>query len=756
MPLLEQQLQTITHSAELVNNSINSVESAQTRTALQETSEEAVRLTLVQKVVEQSERFIEDQKNILPKELPGIEILKEDAKKLQQKSQAFERLLDVCKEKQRVWAEKESLTKELDISSNNIAIKEKELNKIGQALEINQKRLDELNARHERELLEAKYEDARRLLKPDEACPLCGSHQHPYIDNYQSTKSETDEALKKTNAQHRELQNKEKLFGEQLSVLKTTVANYTKQLDVCDNKLVDYTNLIQQVVDNYSLGLNEVTEEIVKDSRESHLNDFKKLEQQITTIERLEKAIARNKEYTMLANDLKALVKLQNQVTDKLAGFGFNAGMPLSESIENLRKSYSLYAQKKEQLQLEEKELSAQSTAWKEKGKQLQEHIQNFARQSNELNEVKQVLVKQKDKRYKLFEDRVPEEVEQALNKQQSQLDEARKLLEVNLEKSTVLFKTLEERLFDLEKELKEEQQNLLQQSHQLNEKLKQRGLASIKDVLTLLLTDDEAKRIQQQQEAFVKTSTELNHSLKEQNEKLSQIKAAVENNRLTEPELKELIAQQELQLKADLGNAGSLQQKIATDIKNKEKQKEKVQAIEKQQKNFQRWDELSSLIGDATGNKFSRFAQELTLKQVLQLANNHLKLLSDRYKVKHVKNDTTDELFVVDMYHGNAERSVKTLSGGESFLVSLSLALGLSDLAGQNTVIGSLFIDEGFGTLDQNTLDVALSALEKLQNETNRTIGIISHVPALKERVTTQIELKKDASGYSSIEVKN
>jgi exonuclease SbcC len=86
---------------------------------------------------------------------------------------------------------------------------------------------------------------------------------------------------------------------------------------------------------------------------------------------------------------------------------------------------------------------------------------------------------------------------------------------------------------------------------------------------------------------------------------------------------------------------------------------------------------------------------------------------------------------------------------------VSLALALGLSDLAGNKTRIESLFIDEGFGTLDQETLDTALSALEKLQHETNRTIGIISHVEALKDRITTQIELMKDASGNSKLLVR-
>jgi exonuclease SbcC len=173
------------------------------------------------------------------------------------------------------------------------------------------------------------------------------------------------------------------------------------------------------------------------------------------------------------------------------------------------------------------------------------------------------------------------------------------------------------------------------------------------------------------------------------------------------------------------------------------------------QEKEFARWDALNRLIGDGTGKKFAGFAQELTLKFMLIKANHHLKNLTDRYRVTYTKNENIDDLFVIDTYHGDENRSVKTLSGGESFQVSLALALGLSDLAGNKTRIESLFIDEGFGTLDQETLDTALSALEKLQHETNRTIGIISHVEALKDRITTQIELMKDASGNSRLIIK-
>ena len=110
-------------------------------------------------------------------------------------------------------------------------------------------------------------------------------------------------------------------------------------------------------------------------------------------------------------------------------------------------------------------------------------------------------------------------------------------------------------------------------------------------------------------------------------------------------------------------------------------------------------------------------------------------------------------ELDIVDRYQGDNQRSMSTLSGGESFLVSLALALGLSDLAGRNAQIQSLFIDEGFGTLDARNLDLVIQTLENLQSS-GKTIGIISHVDALKERIYTQIRVVKQGHGFSTISV--
>jgi exonuclease SbcC len=108
-----------------------------------------------------------------------------------------------------------------------------------------------------------------------------------------------------------------------------------------------------------------------------------------------------------------------------------------------------------------------------------------------------------------------------------------------------------------------------------------------------------------------------------------------------------------------------------------------------------------------------------------------------------------------VDSYQADAVRPMATLSGGESFIVSLALALGLSDLASRKVQINSLFTDEGFGTLDAETLDTAISALENLQTK-GKTIGIISHVDALKERIGTQIQVTKQVRGWSKINTKS
>ncbi|MBE0370242.1 AAA family ATPase [Pseudoalteromonas aurantia] len=182
-----------------------------------------------------------------------------------------------------------------------------------------------------------------------------------------------------------------------------------------------------------------------------------------------------------------------------------------------------------------------------------------------------------------------------------------------------------------------------------------------------------------------------------------------------------------------------------------KQLQSRKVQLLQ-QQATYEHWHLLDKLLGDATGKKLRNIAQTQTLRILLQYANLHLKNLSKRYKLSVIGQSL--DIAIIDKDMADEQRSVNTLSGGESFLVSLALALGLASLSSNKVKIGSLFIDEGFGTLDPETLSVALDALDSLQAQ-GRKVGVISHVSEMTERVATQIHVKKQPGGYSSITVK-
>jgi DNA repair protein SbcC/Rad50 len=196
----------------------------------------------------------------------------------------------------------------------------------------------------------------------------------------------------------------------------------------------------------------------------------------------------------------------------------------------------------------------------------------------------------------------------------------------------------------------------------------------------------------------------------------------------------------------------GSLDQRVKADDEARRRLEAGGKELQAAEAEALRWGRLKELIGQADGAKFAKFAQSLTLRQLINLANEHLAVLADRYRLMAAPGDGLD-FRIVDLYQASVDRPMESLSGGESFLASLALALGLSALASRHHPIDSLFIDEGFGTLDSETLEVALSALENLQ-ASGKSIGLISHVDLLKERLTTQVRVVRAAGGTSRIEV--
>ncbi|QDE66401.1 nuclease SbcCD subunit C [Myxococcus xanthus] len=174
--------------------------------------------------------------------------------------------------------------------------------------------------------------------------------------------------------------------------------------------------------------------------------------------------------------------------------------------------------------------------------------------------------------------------------------------------------------------------------------------------------------------------------------------------------------------------------------------------ALEEGRRAAEVWKVLGDLIGSHDGKRFKVFAQSLTLDALLLHANAHLRELARRYRLMRVPGHDLD-LQIVDGDMGDEVRSVASLSGGESFLVSLALALGLASLSSETTQVETLFIDEGFGTLDPETLEVALATLDALQ-ATGRQVGIISHVSGMAERIGVQVRVVKQGGGRSRLVV--
>ncbi|WP_404343350.1 AAA family ATPase [Pseudoalteromonas mariniglutinosa] len=262
-------------------------------------------------------------------------------------------------------------------------------------------------------------------------------------------------------------------------------------------------------------------------------------------------------------------------------------------------------------------------------------------------------------------------------------------------------------------------------------------------------------------------TSDEIKHALTEQQHceaayndaqaALKQLlKAEQQHHQQSKPELAQADVAAHLdQQNANLEHCQQQLLNVATALQTHQQNSaalaDKQTQLATEQANYEQWFLLNKILGDKEGKKMRNLAQTQTLKILLHYANSHLKTLNKRYWLTAIA-DTLD-IAIIDKDMADEQRSVNTLSGGESFLVSLALALGLASLSSNKVQINSLFIDEGFGTLDSETLSIAMDALDSLQAQ-GRKVGVISHVSAMTERVATQVHVAKKPGGYSTITV--
>lgn len=369
--------------------------------------------------------------------------------------------------------------------------------------------------------------------------------------------------------------------------------------------------------------------------------------------------------------------------------------------------------------------------------------------EKTQLSELQQQLDTLALKRKEVLGDKNPDQEEAALNgaltKAEKKLNEAVSQLaeakmKLNSQETTTknLVKTLEKGAVSLENSRRNF--SLL---------LEASNFSRLENYQQACLPEDQREGLSRQARNLNQEKNELDSLKKEKITRLAaERKKELSSNNINE--LKEELTTLEDQQKELLQEVGVLNQRLEDNTLQKEKLRDMAKVLAAQEIEYTHWSCLYELIGSSDGKKYRNFAQGLTFERLVNQANQQLKKMTDRYwLVRDLQKPLI--LNVIDTYQGDEVRSSRNLSGGESFIVSLALALGLSSLAGEKIRVDSLFLDEGFGTLDEETLETALRVLSNLRHE-GKQIGLISHVQALTERLGTRIEVVPQRGGRSHL----
>lgn len=629
------------------------------------------------------------------------------------------------------------------------------------------------------------YEQERAMLKTGCPCPLCGATQHPYRqDGEIPAMDEKTEELTKARKRLITLQ-------EELIEAQTATQFFRKQREEVgksqkrqQDKLRQHNNLFTELKEDFtSLSTTAFQEDLqraIDDSnREKRLLHQKSLylektEQQLIELRiqvdvlkeentNLERNLAAEKyalqQCQQNEQDLLETIKnfedeikeRESQLGEKFASFGLTeAGIDTFEQfLKQLQNRHELYQQERESANRlrEEIQILAKdqhglqvSLSSLEKEYLLQQH------EKDKLAEKRAGLIRERGDLYgKKSPDIEEEKFTDLLREATGELEKLQE--EDNLLNNRII--TLNTQLESLNRSITKRADQLLAEERQLIEDLQKQGFASIAEFTKAILPEQHI--------------TELEDEFGQTDETLHQLATLLKGKRdeyrqqhflnLTSENIEHLNRQQQQStesLQLILQEIGRIQGRLEENQKLLNEQQQKREELEKQRNELKRWQRLDHLIGSANGKKFRNFAQGITFDIMVDHANNNLHKMTDRYLLVRDKLHPL-KLNIIDNYRGGDIRSTQNLSGGESFLVSLALALGLSGMAGDNVQVDSLFLDEGFGTLDEETLDTALHTLATLQQQ-GKMIGIISHVTMLKERLDTHIQLIPQIGGYSLI----
>ena len=638
------------------------------------------------------------------------------------------------------------------------------------SLEVARKTLTDKETIHQQAMAIESLVDKRAHLVDGEPCPLCGALEHPYTAGAgmlrcRETEAERDQAKKRVLKYESDEKNLAKRIANEESDLSGISASLKMKTAEVESLNRRYTALLTRVEIGIPIGDTARLKAL-----ESEIGaQLKMLCDRLKAVEALEKSRTAAEKVLLEARGNTAAKKAKahqldqtlNQLNAQLKGQSASKttletefAKALDDSFKELS-AWGIATSGTPDLASITKAVSSlesRATNWSEK-------VATLLRDSAELAKVNAGI-----ETLTLQMNQIREEAAQWREKggpfealMEMPAPEAPNLLDTTArrelcEKALAQVARMTTQVTATEKQLQTKRSEEQVRQKALHQALTQSGFQDINELMGALLPPEMRTDITSRIEAHKDRKARLSALLKENDE-------ALEDLALKQPPTEEEalgLAQEKESKERDrdelLKQVGEIAQKLKADATARLQQAKHIEQIDVLEKEARPWLLLKDLIGSADGTKFSRFAQGLTLGQLVALANRHLHTLNPRYEIRRIPTEDLG-LEIVDRYQANAVRPTKSLSGGESFLVSLALALGLSEMAGQKTRIESLFIDEGFGSLDSDTLDTALAALENLRLE-NRTIGVISHVELLKNRIGAQIEVTRNADGHATLTV--
>lgn len=630
----------------------------------------------------------------------------------------------------------------------------------------------------------------RQLLKDDEACPLCGATEHPLSADMSIDIPQT--VARKQQAEQRliQLEQDGKAVREKLDSL-------SEKIKQCQAQLTENTEIKtelsqqwqasmaklqwdcdisdQQKLQAYEQGQKDQLEHLTKQlknlsqldkdiqSKKETLNitqrDSDQLSHQLTLLEQSQASLQQNhqsatqehqnlvdstqQQHTALLNNIAAL------------GYKLSTETDLKQWLQNKKQDVQAY-----QLKIREKEQLSEQIAVKRVEKSalqglLQTLNSQLTAEQAALEKLETELAEKTHQRQQLFGQ---QSVAQARDELDSQLQKA----EQNYQLCLTKHKAFEQQHNDLSASIKalteqhtELNQSLTEQTDKWQTSLAASIFAEQAEFEAALLPEEQRNsliNLKQHLDAQLNRAQTLLEQSTKQLKELEQLPEAPEWAQTNKAQVQAQLQLVQTEKDTLVERRGGISSQLANDQNESSRQQALLQQIEQQKQDYDELSYLHGLIGSASGDKFRRFAQGLTLDNLVYLANKQLDRIHGRYLLKR-KEEQGLALTVLDTWQGDVERDTKTLSGGESFLVSLALALALSDLVSHKTSIDSLFLDEGFGTLDAETLDIALDALDNL-NASGKMIGVISHIEAMKERIPNQLRVtKKSGLGVSELD---